>query len=105
MNRKDSSNVATNHYELDDNEVPSALEIEIPPGEDNAYDSVKPSEPAASTSKSPENTLPSVVDKENKDGKTVSTSLKSFKTLGSVVCSANSTIHRVVFLVKTSLRC
>ena len=86
------SHEVINHYELDGNEAS--------PGDDNAYDSVKPSEPTASTSKPPENTMPSVyavVDKENKDGKTVRTSLKYFKPLGLVVGSANSTIHRVAF--------
>ena len=75
----DSSKVVINNYELDGNEAP--------PVEDNAYDSVNPSEPTASTSKPPENTMPSVyavVNKENKDGKTVRTSLKYFKPLGQV---------------------
>ena len=60
--------VVETRYELDSNEVP--------PGDDNAYDSVNPSEPTASTSKPPENPMSSVyavVDKENRDGKTVCT--------------------------------
>ena len=63
---------------------------EAPPVEDNAYDSVKPSEPPASTSKSSENTLPPVyaaVDKGNKGGKPVRISLKSSTSSTLLTCS------------------